>query len=122
MGTCPELPGAGRELSAENFAADHQPLHLARTFVNLGYSPVSIVPFDLALFDVAIAAMDLNRLRRHLLADFAAEELRHRCLSPVRLALVFQAGCPQREESSGLDLNGHVGDHPLNGLEFGNCL
>src|SRR5665647_2090661 len=63
---------------------DHQPLDLARAFVDLRDLRVAEVPLDRVLGHVAIAAEDLDRLARSLVRDVGCEQLRHRGLLAVR--------------------------------------
>src|SRR5512135_1698708 len=50
--------------AGEDLAGDHDPLDLARSFVDFGDARVAEVPLDGELLRVAVAAVDLERFRR----------------------------------------------------------
>src|SRR5216684_5430532 len=78
----PRLRGMG----LDHIPRDHQPLDLARPFVDRLDAAVAQIPFDRELVDVAIATMDLHRLIAGPVGHLAGEELGHRGLAGERRA------------------------------------
>src|SRR5258707_12718685 len=63
---------------AHHLAGDHEALHFLRALVDLRDLRVAHEALDGVLLDVAVAAEDLDGLRRREHRDVAALELRHR--------------------------------------------
>src|SRR5439155_17390146 len=69
---------SGGRLQAEDRARDDDALDLARPFVDLGDLRVAVVALDGELLRVAVAAENLDRLRRLAARHLGREELRLR--------------------------------------------
>src|SRR5690349_23253335 len=61
-------------------AADHEPLYLARPFVDLAHAHIAINPLDRKIADITVTAMNLQRRRAHALGHLGRKQLRHRRL------------------------------------------
>src|SRR3954471_1000340 len=72
-------------------ARDHHALDLARPFVDLRDARVPVVPLHRVVVQVAVAAMDLDRLRAHPLRELGCVELRLRRFRQARLAFAAHA-------------------------------
>ena len=74
--TCPVLkpkrPAAETSSRGER-ARDDEPLHFASAFVDLAHAHVAIDALDGIIGEVAVAAVDLNRVRADLLGHLAGE-------------------------------------------------
>src|SRR6266581_4014648 len=91
-------------LPLEDVARDHQPLDLARAFVDLGDLRVSVVALDRELLRVAVAAEDLDRLAGLAARHLRGEELRLRARLRVRLVVLLQPRRAMDEEAGRVDL------------------
>src|SRR6202022_5083612 len=67
-------------------ARDHHALNFARAFVDLRDARVAVVPLDRSVFEVAVAAVNLDRVRADFLGQFGRVELRLRRLGQAPLA------------------------------------
>src|SRR3954462_13329248 len=85
-------------------APDHHALDVARAFVDLRHAHVAPVALDREVRHVAVAAVDLHRVRAHLLRHLGGEELRHRRFLDARPARVAQARGMQVELPRGFHL------------------
>src|ERR671925_1043174 len=95
-------------LQPEDRAGDHEPLDLTRPLVDLRDLRVAVVPLDRELLRVAVAAEDLDRLRRLAARHLGRIELRLRALLRVRPPLLLQPGGAVDEQAGGADLGRHV--------------
>src|SRR5450631_3400500 len=77
------LGGVARVLLGQ-VARDEQPLDLAGAFVDLRDARVAIVPLDGIVVQVAVAAVDLDRLGAYPLGQLRRVELRLRRLREAR--------------------------------------
>src|SRR6478736_9696021 len=91
-------------------APDHQTLDVAGALVDLADAHVAIDAFDREVSHIAIAAMDLDRVRAHTLGHFRCKKLRHRGFLQARQARVSQARRMPGELPGGFDLRSHVGE------------
>src|SRR5690348_1043769 len=80
----------GLTLEVEDAAGDHEALDLARALVDLGDLRVAVVALERELLRVAVAAEDLDRLRRLAPRHLRRVELRLGSRLRVRLALLLQ--------------------------------
>ena len=63
------------DAEVQHLPADHQPLDLAGALADLGQLGVAQVALDLVLLDVAVAAVDLDRVVGGALGDLGGEQL-----------------------------------------------
>ena len=63
--------------------------------------------------------MDLDGFVDHAIDHFAGVEFGAGGGGAHRCARVFEAGGIVQQDAGGFDFGVHVGEHPLNGLEFG---
>src|SRR5262245_30101483 len=83
----PNTSSAGCErllVRREDRPGDHEPLDLARAFVDLRDLRVAVVALDREFLRVAVAAQDLDRLGRLPSSHLGGEELRLGALLRVR--------------------------------------
>src|SRR5208337_4575971 len=106
---------------------DHQlgdglQLHVRGALVDLADLRVAEELLHRIVLGEAVAAVNLQRQRRHSLGNLRAEELGHgRFLYEVH-AGVFHAGAVVEQHARGFDLGGHLRDLKLNALELGDGL
>src|SRR5476651_1059377 len=91
-------------------ARDEEPLDLARALVDLRDARVAIVALDGIVVQVAVAAMDLDRLGAHPLGKLGGIELGLRRFRKARDALGAHAGRMQDEKPRRVDARMHVGE------------
>src|SRR5512146_811068 len=103
-------------LAALQCAPDHQALDVACTLVDLAHPHRAPQPLDREVGDVAVAAVDLDRVRAHLLGHLGGEQLGHRSLLEAGLAGVAQRGGVEVQLAGGLDLGRHVGEAEIDRL------
>src|SRR5262249_26876605 len=103
-------------VSSQYLARYDELLDLRRALVDLRDLPVTEAALDLVLADVAVAAVDLDGVGRHLHRGLSGEVFRHGRRLHVRLARILERRGPQREQPRALDGRGHVGQHPLDHL------
>src|SRR6185312_17237084 len=84
------LPSPRRSRSPEDLPADHEPLDVARAFVDLADAHVAVNALDRKIGDVAIAAVNLKRIGTHALGHLGCEELRHRRFLETGLTRIAQ--------------------------------
>src|ERR1700741_1959735 len=96
--------------------ADDQSLDVVRALVDLGHAHVAPQALDREVRDVAVAAVDLDRVRADRFRHLGSEQLRHRGFLQAGLAGVAQPRGMQVELARGLDLGGHVGEAEVHRL------
>src|SRR5262249_18220335 len=79
----------GRSPVLQERPADDQPLDLGRSLVDLRDLGVPEEPLDRILLHVPVAAVNLDRVRRHAHGGLGGEELGHRRRQAVRLVAVL---------------------------------
>src|SRR5215204_6042470 len=99
----------------EYLTSNHEPLDLRGALVDLEQLGVAHELLDRVLLDVAIAAEDLDRVRRNLHRRVCGEALGEgrveRGLAAIAV-VQHPSGLPG-EETSGLDFGRHVGDEKV---------
>src|SRR6266550_3583055 len=111
----------GRSLLQDLFRDDE--LHdLAGSLIDLGDLRVAVVTLGREVFQISVAPEDLHAIAAGLHPHVAREELRLPRREDVVLARVLHRGGAPREQTSRVDLRGHVGEHPLDRLEVGDLL
>src|SRR5580704_15455581 len=98
------------ELSLYELAGDDQALDVAGALVNLANPDIAIDPLDREIGEIAIAAMDLDRIGAHPLGDLGGEQFRHRRLPQAWLAVIAKLGGVEDEAARGGKLRRHVGE------------
>src|SRR5260221_12894226 len=96
------LGGVARALLGE-VARDQQPLDLAGAFVDLRDARVAIVALDRIVAQVAVAAVDLDRLGAYPLGELGCVELRLRRFGEAGNAFAAHARRMQDEKARGVD-------------------
>src|ERR671927_2030609 len=91
-------------LQTEDRPRDDDALDLARPLVDLGDLRVPVVALDRELLRVAVAAEDLDRLRRLPPRRLRGEKLRLRAQLRVRLAVLLRDGRAIDEQARRVDL------------------
>src|SRR6185295_10509931 len=97
-------------------SADDELLDVARAFVDLGHAHVPPQALDREIGDVAVAAVDLDRIRAHALGHLGGKKLGHRRLLDAGRARVAQPRRVQVELARGLDAGRHVGEPEVDRL------
>src|SRR5947209_15280962 len=82
-GSCMRELSAARSLLGQ-VARDDEALDLARAFVDLRDARVAIMALDRIVLDIAVAAVDLDRLRAHPFGHLGGVELRLRRFREAR--------------------------------------
>ena len=121
----PRAGGDGLRLHlrlAAELAGYHHLLDLVGALADREDLGVAVEAADRVLLDVAVAAVDLDRLLGRSDREAAGDQLRLRGGEGERLAgVLLQRGAPG-EQAGGLDLGGEVGDLRLDRLELGDRL
>src|SRR5438045_1066050 len=104
--------------SADDRAADDEPLDLVRSFVDLTYANVAVDPLDRKIRDIAVATVHLDRIRAHTLRHFRCKKLRHRRFLEAWLARIAQRRSMPDELPCRFDSRCHVGQHEIYRLVF----
>src|SRR5581483_299069 len=110
------IPLAQLDEAFEQGAGDDEMLNFVGTFVDSGHAQVAVPAFDGHLAGVAHAAVHLHHAVNDAVSHVRAEEFSHAGLVAVVLVAVGFPGGVERKPFGGLDFNGGVGDHPLDGL------
>src|SRR5579863_789946 len=97
-------------------------LDLIRTFVDAGDAQVAVPTFNGHLTGVAHAAVYLHDAVNDAVGHVRAVEFRHTRLVTVILMLISFPRSVECKPLGGLNLNGGICDHPLNGLAVGDGL
>src|SRR5712671_1497875 len=101
-------------------AGYYQALNLAGAFVDGDYAGIAVHALDIGFARIAYAAVNLHRFIDYAIHHFAGVQFRLRGRrSHFRRMRVFQPGGVMHEAARGFDFGLHVGQHELNGLEFG---
>src|SRR5664279_2718161 len=111
-----------KRFSAQEASCDDHALHFGGAFIELRDLGIAIGPLDRVALRVSISTVDLDCPVSNARGGLGGEQLRHGCCGAVRQTMVLVPGCPVDQQASGVDLSGHVGDHPLNRLQRGNGL
>src|SRR4051812_48690234 len=119
--TCTCIPGYW-VLLFQQVPRDHQPLDLARTLTDGAQLHVAIKLLRRIIFDEPIAAMDLHALIGATHGDLAGIKLRHCGLLRGLESGVFHRRRTHGQQARRIDLSGHVGQLPLDSLEFADGL
>jgi hypothetical protein len=106
---------ADHALSPRERARDEQPLDLARALVDLRDARVAVVPLDRVVREVAVAAMDLDRLGADPFGELGGEELRLRGLGQARQALASHPRRVQHQQARRVEPRLHVREHVADG-------
>src|SRR5207237_685980 len=93
-----------------NLAGDDQALDVAGALVDLAHPDVAVDPLDQEIGDIAVAAMDLDRVGGDALGDLGGEELGHRGLLDAGLAGVALRGGVEYQATGGGNLGRHIGE------------
>src|SRR6266571_4070600 len=112
------LPGPGSEPATlrrpgsapGDLARDQQALDVTGALVDLAHPHVAIDPLDREIGEVAIAAMDLDRVRDDTLGHLGSKQFGHRRLLEARFAIVAPLGGVEDESARGGKLRRHVGE------------
>src|SRR3989304_5238002 len=97
-------------------AADQEALDVARTLVDHAYADVPVNALHGKVGDVAVASVDLDRIRADLLGHFAGKKLSHRGFLQAEPARVAQGGGVPDHLARDLDPCRHVGKAKVYGL------
>src|SRR5690242_19299642 len=97
-------------------------LYLVCAFVDTGHTLIAIPAFDWHLACITHAAMNLHHTIYNAVCHIRAVQFRHAGLVPVIFATVGLPRCVQREPLRRLNLDGGIGDHPLDSLAVGDGL
>mmetsp|Transcript_15983 Transcript_15983/g.36504 ORF Transcript_15983/g.36504 Transcript_15983/m.36504 type:complete len:210 (-) Transcript_15983:643-1272(-) len=93
-------------------------LNLACAFINLCDPRISVVSFHRVVRYVTVSSQHLNRLMGAEGRGLRGGEFGHRRRLDEVLLVILHLRCSPGEEASGLDLQGHVGDLELDGLQL----
>jgi len=107
-------------LTLQNPRGDHQPLDLARPFINFRDARVSVCPLDGIFSAVAVAAVDLNGPVRDSRRHLARKKLRDGCLHAEPCSRVLFPSGLAYQEARRVDLRAHIRQHELNRLKLRN--
>src|SRR5580658_10607510 len=102
----------------EDFAGDDHALYLAGAFPDGAQLDVAIELLHWIIFDEAVTAEELHGLAADFYSYFTGEELGHGGLARDLAAGVLEHGGALGEQARGVKLGGHVGELPLDALEF----
>src|SRR5471030_1230422 len=97
-------------------AGDQQLLDVAGAFVDLADAHVAVDALDRKVGHVAVAAVDLDRVRADALGHLGGEQLGHRRLFQTRQSGILHRGRVLDQLARRFDLRGHVGQAELHGL------
>src|SRR4030067_802115 len=114
----PRLPRTAMALVLQESRGDHQPLDFRCPLVDLGDFRVAEMPLRRIFLDVAVPAVDLDPLHARPHRGLGGVQFRHGRFLRVPDVPVFEPGRPVGEKPRGVDLRGHVGEHPLDRLEI----
>src|SRR6476661_9386377 len=87
----------------EQLSRDHDSLDLRRPFVDLRDLGIAEIALDGVVLHVAVAAEQLDRLRRDPHRRLAREELAHRTVERRRAAVVLECGRRVQDRTRGGD-------------------
>src|SRR6266568_3315030 len=112
------LPGPGSEPATlrrpgsapGDLARDQQALDVTGALVDLAHPHVAVDPLDRKIGEIAIAAMDLDRVRGDPLGHLGGEQFGHRRLLEAGLAIVAALSCVEDKTARGSELRRHVGE------------
>src|SRR5205085_4975747 len=99
-----------------DLAGDDQALDVAGALVNLADPHVAVDALDREIGEIAVAAMDLDRVRGNALGHLRAEQFRHRRLGEARLAGIALRSRVEHEAAGRGDLRRHVREAKGDGL------
>src|SRR5512139_593138 len=108
-----------RSVSPDQVPGDDDALHLGGALADLAQLRVPHVPLRGIIAGVPVPAEYLDGLDRSPHGRLGGEQFRHRGLPGVRLPRVLQRRGAPGQELRGGELRSHVGEHPLDRLEFG---
>src|SRR5258706_5833374 len=107
-----------RHSLAQQAPGDDHPLDLARPLADRAELDVAVVLLGREVLDEAVAAEDLHALLRRPDGHFRRVELGHGRELRDALPFVLDRGGAVAEQTRGVDLRRHVGEHELDGLEL----
>src|SRR5882724_5499021 len=103
----------------EQIPRDDHALDFAGAFVNRDDAGVAVHAFDIGFARIAEAAVNLHGFVRDAVGHFACVEFCLRRYATHGLSRIFQPCSIVCQTARGFDFGLHVGEHPLNRLEFG---
>src|SRR5580704_1780772 len=104
--TMPSLPRS----VFRDLASDDEALNVAGALVDLAYANVAVDALDREIGDIAVAAMDLDRVGGDAFGHLRGEELGHRRLFDARFASVAPRRGVEHQAVRRSDLGRHVGE------------
>src|SRR6266700_738016 len=110
---------AGEISRTQRPGGDYQALDFAGAFVDFSDARVAVIAFHRIFAAVAVAAMNLYRFMRDSRSHFAGEKFGHGSIHAEACSGILLPGGFANQQACGVDLRGHVRQHELNRLKFG---